>query len=627
MKANSKPQKGSLVFAPHAKTATVIQSAIDSLFCEKEGNPWPETVLANNGVAKEITTRKKLADLCGLLFETQNGDLFQVYQKGLIKEESLIEFYTLLGQELTKLEMQRIILYLPFEYLPEQTWQTSNQELNQAMQSFIKNYRMAWYRLADVWDFRRDFVDGDIPEAHEYPVDELNLVCKVAHLIPILVQKEILSIKEVCSIVEYSSDQVLKQSIRETFPTLYEMGLLNRDEVLKLEVDFSQPETPVIKLEEDFTTRENWLEELATRIEITKKETLNKLKNPRSSRWLTWKKDDETRKVLEHYGHELVKSLSTESGPSIKAKLLLDINNQDILLVIVFAIRELVETRHQTSFGQALKIKNFWKTILLTLHESGGQQIREVIESTWSRWSFLQLVPLCEKRKLPFFVQTGPQTFEMICETKQAKEAKVLCEKIQSNNELLEYLYPTVLMYGSLVKEYGSEVADLDLAVFVRPEIPIEKRGYIQKLLRETISSKYMKNPPVEFWLSKQEDRLVIRDFETIDASLGDSSLLHVLWKGIWFGDTSVVYKFHEELLPPYLEDPNKERLFRELERGLLQYRLMHKGYDRLYPKGLNFQTQYGHDLGIESRFWDSGYRKLATKIFLKNVFVPYLKK
>lgn len=626
MKAKTLSKEKTVVFARKAETITTIQSAIDSLFSEEEGNSWPEAVLRNSGINKELLVRKKLITLCGILFNTKKNDLFQAYASGLIEESYLIEFYESLGQELTKPETQRIILYLPFECLPHCSWKTASTKLREAIHFFIENYRNAWHQVITEWDFRADFTDGDIPTLSEYPVDEKNLVCKAAHLIPILVEKGILSVEEVCSMAESSDDNVLKQSIEETFPTLYEMGFLNEDKIQKLQVNFHHAHTSRVKLEQAFTKRENWLRELATRVQDTQEKVFDELagqKHTMRPERFVWKKSDLRRNILEQYGHELAKLLSTESGLLIQEKLLLTMNNQDIFLVVVFAVRDVVETMYQTSAQKALEIKAIWKPILLTLFKSQGPEIQEAIESTWSRWDFLRLVTLCEKQTLPFLVQTGEQTFEMICETEQAEEAKAISEKLQSNKELLEFVYPVILMYGSLVKGYGTKMADLDLAVFVRPEIPIEKREYVQKLIQENISSKYMKSPAIEFWLSEVGNKLTIRDFESTDATLGDSSLIHVFWKGLWLGDKSVVHKFHEQLLINYLGASEKEKLTKELERGLLQYRLMHKGYDRLYPKGTSFQTNHGHNLGIESRFWDSGYRKLATQIFLKNVFVP----
>jgi hypothetical protein len=106
---------------------------------------------------------------------------------------------------------------------------------------------------------------------------------------------------------------------------------------------------------------------------------------------------------------------------------------------------------------------------------------------------------------------------------------------------------------------------------------------------------------------------------------MGNSSYAHVLFGGAWFGDLELVKELHAKLLTPYLFTENKslrEVCLRELERDNLQYRLLHKGYDYLFPAGKRLQTNY---IDAHCAFYDSGYRMLATKLFLKKVFLPRL--
>ena len=73
-------------------------------------------------------------------------------------------------------------------------------------------------------------------------------------------------------------------------------------------------------------------------------------------------------------------------------------------------------------------------------------------------------------------------------------------------------------------------------------------------------------------------------------------------------------------------EDARKNWLL-EIERDTLQYRLMHKGNARHYPEQGGIQTENSGALDSESMFWDSGYRRVATQLFLKKVFLPQLEK
>jgi hypothetical protein len=59
------------------------------------------------------------------------------------------------------------------------------------------------------------------------------------------------------------------------------------------------------------------------------------------------------------------------------------------------------------------------------------------------------------------------------------------------------------------------------------------------------------------------------------------------------------------------------------MERDTLQYRLMHKGYERFFPAYGGMKTPHGDRIDGESIFWDSGYRDAAIKLFANRVFLP----
>ena len=90
----------------------------------------------------------------------------------------------------------------------------------------------------------------------------------------------------------------------------------------------------------------------------------------------------------------------------------------------------------------------------------------------------------------------------------------------------------------------------------------------------------------------------------------------------------------YEKLLPGFLysqdkkiKDTDARKIWmRELERDTLLYRLLHKGYARLNTEQGGITTRNGNDIDQNSMFWDSGYRRLATKLFITKVFLPILK-
>jgi len=86
--------------------------------------------------------------------------------------------------------------------------------------------------------------------------------------------------------------------------------------------------------------------------------------------------------------------------------------------------------------------------------------------------------------------------------------------------------------------------------------------------------------------------------------------------------------------LAPYLRETDKKIMNREarglyleeMERDILQYRLMHKGYERFFPPAGGLHSAHADKVDGESMFWDSGYRQLATKLFASRVFLPKIK-
>jgi hypothetical protein len=91
--------------------------------------------------------------------------------------------------------------------------------------------------------------------------------------------------------------------------------------------------------------------------------------------------------------------------------------------------------------------------------------------------------------------------------------------------------------------------------------------------------------------------------------------------------------ELYANFLPGFLDSVGKTLVGRdarmvwlgELERDVLQYRLMHKGYRRFFPPRGGIDRFRAQGLDPESVFWDSGYRRLATKLFVSRVFLPQL--
>jgi predicted nucleotidyltransferase len=195
-----------------------------------------------------------------------------------------------------------------------------------------------------------------------------------------------------------------------------------------------------------------------------------------------------------------------------------------------------------------------------------------------------------------------------------------------------EWFYPIVIFFGSRLKRYAERKADLDAAVFIKPGIAKTERPRIQNVLRKIFSDKKIQGKVVEFWLEENREGLQVRDFENPDTLLAGSIWTHLLLSGVWLGKSYALKELHTKLLSgllrptkmTFMNRPLRIVRLSEMEREVLQYRLMHKGYRRFFAPagGVNLKTQ-GPD--PQSVFWDSGYRRLATKLFVSRVFMPEL--
>jgi hypothetical protein len=89
------------------------------------------------------------------------------------------------------------------------------------------------------------------------------------------------------------------------------------------------------------------------------------------------------------------------------------------------------------------------------------------------------------------------------------------------------------------------------------------------------------------------------------------------------------VRELHEKLLAEYLRPKtgtSHKSFLEELERDILQYRLLHRGYARYFAEQGGLRRDCENEMDTQSAFWDSGYRRLATTLFIKKVFLPQLR-
>jgi len=170
--------------------------------------------------------------------------------------------------------------------------------------------------------------------------------------------------------------------------------------------------------------------------------------------------------------------------------------------------------------------------------------------------------------------------------------------------ELIDIIYPVHIVYGSRLKGYGGIGSDVDRAVFVKPGVT--DRNLVDRLLFKHLGH------VAKYWLVEDEFGLHVNDFPKAEALVGNSTDAHVLFGGAWEGDRDTISILSDKLLRPYAVADTSVRkvLAEEMERDLLQYRLLHRGYEKYY-------------ITSGPTFMDAGYRMMASRIYASHVYVP----
>jgi hypothetical protein len=266
------------------------------------------------------------------------------------------------------------------------------------------------------------------------------------------------------------------------------------------------------------------------------------------------------------------------------------------------------------------------------LYRARSLDIQQCVEVTLYHWCNVGVISpttLSEFALKPRDLKKGPE--RPLSEHEKNAMEKVRC-CISSNSSLSRYIYPVIVIYGSKVKGYALQNTDNDIAFFIRPEVSVSDRNKVQNMLSEVLTSCNVQATPVEVWLQENNYSLQVRDIDSTDGYIAQSSMVYILLQSIWFGDSDTIQDLYQRLVVPYFTNEhrhtnsNRTIWLREMERDMLQYRLMHKGYARFYPTETIFTGIHTNDIDGTSTFWDSGYRKVATKLFISNVYLPLLR-
>lgn len=610
---------------------------------------WSEQVADNKDFLQQVGARRILnerLDVVMAKLPRPDMTLAEAIDQGQLTVEQVADLYTSLSDLLADPDYQRLALYLPFEFLPNTSWQPSSTDLQQAAERFRMAYKQAWDALLTTHDVRANFVDGDVLDI-ESRVGDLPRVVKAAHLVPKLLEAGLIKIEDVFKLMEISKDETLKRSLADTLPVLMDLGFIQTAELARLQAStdaFVQdqvaamlaavasvdkknqpaPETKSIDprtLAEKFQTDFTQIDAGAYDDNITDKR-------------VAWLKQEKKQQTIAVAGDDIKTAIISQTfSDDLLAKFVSPEAGALSQQALVEGIRKAIESFAQTDREQAQILYSHYRDALLSFWQSAAPELHQALKQTFCRLHGLGLVDDEQLKTLGITIPAlaGPFSENLANMKAELGDTQKIVAAIEADPELSRFIYPVVLLFGSRLKGYGEQEADIDLAVMVKPGTAPDQRSNLRAALKRVFAHDKIHGEIMELWLEETATGLGVRDFAKLDTAAGDSSWAHILFGAAWEGNKKTINELREKLLVPYMYDQKKTihgrdargLYLEEMERDTLQYRLMHKGYERFFPALGGIKAQHADKIDGRSMFWDSGYRQMATKLFASRVFLP----
>ena len=599
---------------PNHPTSDIILAppAVETLLAGAIESAWPAEIINNSAVVvsarQRINLRQKLASLFTLV-RNPELDISTIWEQGVVARTEITAIYNLLIDFLELDEYnKRLVLYFPFELIPPASF------VDPTMTRFKAAYLRCWRALLNQTDVRANFVDGNILEPELAPEGQ-PLVRKAAHLIPILIQKGLVTIDEVLQLKQ-TADPLLFADIEDAVADI-------KPNVLKPATVSVVPST-------------RWLLRLVGELETDLQKTEMRFELDQSRGYpparVVWERRNRRELIAEKYA-ERASAYLCEHLDASKNVFALLMTRQPFFTQIVL-IRALSLFGEKLVFKNSLEAKTLWEQFR-NVHPKALAipELKDEIIGMLSRWVALGITTTTDVCTMGLSLPELAADF--ITSSPLAQEVRGYSSVLRlfaTDKLCRSLLYPVAIFFGSKFKGYAKSDADLDVAVFIKPAASVKDRKKVRQLVSQAFADESIGGKVVEFWLEENGKHLLIRDLDNPDALIADSTWGHLLFAGVWLGEKSAVKLLHKQLLSNFLrkQDSSVKHNLRlmclsEMEREVLQYRLLHKGYRRFFPVKGRINYPSSNRLSPESSFWDSGYRRLATQLFLARVFLPEL--
>lgn len=596
---------------------------------------WPEAILENPEFQEQTEKQRLLIES----FRTITAELpiainiENALENHRVTEEELARFYTQLCEYIESDEAHaRLVLYFPFELLPVKKSEGVSALLNESAERFINTYKTAWENQLNFHEVRANFSDGDVLEQELLRGDHPRVV-KATHLIPSLIERGILSFQEIIEYAENSSDPLVKEGVLDAFEIVFDRQLAStkeldelknsKDTTLKNGYNLLRAHQAEIKehtenVHESFSSIANDLEMQLHNIATYEPEH----STPARTAWLR---------------KEAIQKALSNTAKRVEATLEAGANLPEPETLTPVSIRACIDALRQASLTDA----TIYRKHLHWLEKvENNEHDADTTDALSKLYAHLHATQVIEDTELDLHEVAIPKLAGPFSENLKPiepflKEISQMSKSIENDPYLGERVYPVTLVFGSQLKGYGTKNADADVAVFIRPGVDRNERTELEHGLSKIFAHEKIGGKAVLFWIDKTDEGLKVHNWSAEANSDGKSSWIHVLLGAAWEGDKNSILELHQELLTNYFYDPNtmlegkptRDRWLEEMERDTLQYRLLHKGFERYYPINSPMDTSHGDAIDGQSAFYDPRYRRIATELYLSRIFLPKLER
>lgn len=524
----------------------------------------------------------------------------------------------------------RLILYLPFQLLPNIKKDSSYQA-----QRFGNVLTDGWIRLLFESEIGANFDDGDELEPGLGTPPQTR---KAAHLLPEFLKHKIISESDLVELLKInSSDQEITRSILEGVIVAKDDNLIGQqawDEINSmssiqnahklLSKSILQPIDMNMTIDQIAVNLNSGLGQIEK--EYSSDSDYVKKVSPKR---IVWEKSVKIDNTLEIASKQIALKLTRE-----------EITIDDTAEFRAVGIRGIVRAAEIIANNEPEKARIFIEKTLHLLRKfwvKGSPIEKDEIRFGACHLARLKVLPenfLNDfKIEVPDLSLSLPINLNSFVEN-DGKLIADAAKKIQENPILSKYFYPFILAFGSKIKGYADRNGDFDIAIFVKPGVSWHERKAVTDLLKRYVPELNRVDNVLEFWINEVDGKFGLNPIpENGPRQVVGESQIHFILGGVWIGDHQDLQKLRADLTSKYLnlsrygeqKEVVRYKLLRQLELDVLQYRIMHKGYKKYYSSKKGVPITHGDLISWKSDFWDPGFRRIATLLFLRKVFLPDL--